>query len=212
MALHLELGRRCHCCQGLRKCRVGFHPPALKSDQQHLHTVVLEVCSTSSPLLLLGTQIIVKISLSASPQRLTHARSYTGDDVLADVSYDTYLGDTPNGGASTEVMIWLDNPGDVAPMSYTNSPITSITIGGTTFDLYKGPRGGHGAWAIYTFVAQSIQSDYSGDLMDFFNYLTEKEGISDTQYLQSIGAGMEAFTGSNVQFTSAISLDVDGSR
>lgn len=123
--------------------------------------------------------------------------------MVADISYDTYLGSTPTGSATTEVMIWLAAPGSAFPMSYSMHPIATPTICGIGFDLYKGPHGGHGANAIYTFVASAggIGGHFSGDLMGFFDYLTENEGIDGSQYLQSVGAGMEAFTGSEVTFT-----------
>ena len=100
-------------------------------------------------------------------------------------------------------MIWLVTLGGAFPLSYTNDATARLTIAGTSFQLYKGPRGGHGASTIFTFVADSDQSSYSGDLLDFFQYLVDNEGVSSSVYLQSIGAGIEAFTGSAVTFQTA---------
>ena len=130
--------------------------------------------------------------------------------MVGDVSYDAYFGNGPTSQASYEVMIWLATLGGAFPMSYTNEAIATLTIAGTSFHLYKGPHGGHGASTIFTFVADSDQSSYSGNLLDFFYYLADNEGVSSGLYLQSIGAGMEAFTGSNVHFqTSAYTMSVD---
>jgi xyloglucan-specific endo-beta-1,4-glucanase len=133
--------------------------------------------------------------------------SYAGSNIVGDISYDIYLGHTATGQASYEVMIWLASLGGAFPMSYTSDAIATLTIAGTSFHLYKGPRGGHGASTIFTFVADSDRSSYSGDLLDFFQYLVDNAGVSSSLYLQSIGAGIEAFTGSNVVFrTTAYSM------
>lgn len=44
-------------------------------------------------------------------------------------------------------------------------------------------------------MAESEATSFSGDLIDFFKYLESNEGFSSSQYLVSIGAGTEAFTG-----------------
>jgi xyloglucan-specific endo-beta-1,4-glucanase len=126
--------------------------------------------------------------------------SYTGSNIVGDISYDIYLGHTATGQASYEVMIWLASLGGAFPMSYTSDAIATLTIAGISFHLYKGPRGGHGASAIFTFVADSDQPSHSGDLLNFFQYLVDNAGVSSSLYLQSNGAGIEAFTGSSVVF------------
>lgn len=54
---------------------------------------------------------------------------------------------------------------------------------------------------VYSFVASSQINSFSGDLMEFVNYLTSKQGMPKSQILQSVGAGSEPFTGSNAVFT-----------
>jgi xyloglucan-specific endo-beta-1,4-glucanase len=44
-------------------------------------------------------------------------------------------------------------------------------------------------------VAVSEVTSFSGDILNFFKYLESNEGFSSSQYLKSIGAGTEAFTG-----------------
>jgi xyloglucan-specific endo-beta-1,4-glucanase len=141
---------------------------------------------------------------------LTRTRSYTGSNIVGDISYDVYFGDAATGQASYEVMIWLATLGGAFPMSYTNEAIATFTIAGTSFHLYKGPHGGHGASTIFTFVADSEQSSYSGNLLEFIYYLVENEGVSPNLHLQSVGAGMEAFTGSDVKFqTSSYAMSIN---
>jgi xyloglucan-specific endo-beta-1,4-glucanase len=66
------------------------------------------------------------------------------------------------------------------------TPVASPTIANTTWNLYKGPNG---STTVFSFVADSEVPDFSGDIMDFFDYLTENEGLSSSQYLTSVGAG-----------------------
>ena len=124
--------------------------------------------------------------------------SYTGSNIVADVSYDTFLGNSGSGSANYEVMIWLAALGGAGPISSTGSPIATPTIGGASFKLYKGPNG---STTVFSFVASSEITNFNGDLMNFFNYLVTSQGVSSAQYLQSIGAGTEPFTGSNAVLT-----------
>ena len=103
-------------------------------------------------------------------------------------------------------MIWLAALGGAGPISSTGKPVATPTIGSTTFKLYKGPNG---STTVFSFVAESEQPNYSGDLKAFYTYLEENQGVSSSLYLQSIGAGTEPFTGSDaVLTTSAYSTTV----
>ena len=98
-------------------------------------------------------------------------------------------------------MIWLAALGSAFPISSTGlSPIATPTLGGHAYRLYSGYNGSR---KVYTFVAASPINSYDGDLMDFFTYLEDNEdGFSGSEYyLQSVGAGTEAFTGEGAVFT-----------
>ncbi|KAK5126163.1 hypothetical protein LTR08_005026 [Meristemomyces frigidus] len=132
--------------------------------------------------------------------------SYTGDDIVADVSYDLFT----NSVASTtseayEIMIWLGRLGTAGPIASSYDAagdpvsIASTTVAGYTFDLYKGSNGIQ--TATYSFVATQNITSFSGDINDFLTYLVSDQSFDSSQYLVSIGAGTEAFTGSNAVFT-----------
>ena len=72
---------------------------------------------------------------------------------------------------------------------------------------------------MFSFVAASQVENFSGDIKDFIDYLVSNQGLSDSQYLISVGAGKlmeitslnlyadsrtlagtEPFTGSNADF------------
>jgi len=141
--------------------------------------------------------------------------SYTGDSIVADVSYDLFT----NSVASTtseeyEIMIWLGRLGGAGPIasSYDASgnpvSVASTTVAGYTFDLYKGTNGIQ--TATYSFVATENITSFSGDINDFLTYLVDSQSFDSSQYLVSIGAGTEAFTGSNAVFTtSSYSISID---
>lgn len=133
--------------------------------------------------------------------------SYTGSGIGADVSYDAFISSTESTTATHdyEVMIWLAALGGAEPLGCCNT-IATPTIGGVTWNLYKG----YNTWTVYSFVATIEQTDFSGDAMDFFTYLIDYEGVPSNYYLQSIAGGTEAFLGENAWFTvSPFSLSVN---
>lgn len=96
------------------------------------------------------------------------------------------------GSTEYEIMVWLAALGGAGPISSTGSAVATPTIGGVKWNLFSGPNG---ATTVYSFVAQSEQESFSGDLMNFFSYLESNKGFSKSQYLTSVGAGTEPFTG-----------------
>ncbi|KAJ9138673.1 hypothetical protein NKR23_g8316 [Pleurostoma richardsiae] len=130
----------------------------------------------------------------------TWSWAYAGDGLVANVAYDMFTGASAGGGEQYEVMVWLDAVGGAYPISTSKSVVATATIGGAAYDLYQGAHSGN---TVYTFVAQSTMQDYSTDLLDFLTYLVDNQGLPSSQYLLSVGAGTEAFIGSNAVFTTS---------
>ncbi|KAE8353096.1 concanavalin A-like lectin/glucanase domain-containing protein [Aspergillus coremiiformis] len=128
----------------------------------------------------------------------TWSWSYKGDNLVSDVAYDIFTSPTAGGEAAYEIMIWTAALGGAGPISSTGSPADTPTIGDNSWQLYKGQNG---ATTVFSFVAPEAINDYSGNLADFFTYLTEKQDFPADQYFVSIGAGTEPFTGQNAVFT-----------
>lgn len=123
------------------------------------------------------------------------------------MSYDLWLAGSAGGTNEYEIMVWLAAIGGAGPISSTGSAIATPTIAGSSWSLYSGPNGDT---TVYSFVASSQIEDFSGDMMDFLNYLVENEGVSNTKYITSLQAGTEPFTGSNAVFTtSSYSMSVE---
>jgi xyloglucan-specific endo-beta-1,4-glucanase len=126
------------------------------------------------------------------------ANSYTGSNVVADVAYDIFTSYSPGGSSVYEIMIWLAAIGGAGPISSTGSPIATVTIAGTSWDLFKGPNG---ATTVFSFVAHSEQTSFNADVLDFLKYLIHSQGLPSAQYVSGIAAGTEPFDGSSAQLT-----------
>lgn len=119
---------------------------------------------------------------------------YTGTSIVADVSYDMFTSSTATGANEYEIMIWLAALGGAGPISSTGSPVATPTINGISWKLYSGPNGDT---TVYSFVAASEVTSFSGDIKLFLTWLADNEGYSTSQYVTSIGAGTEPFTGTS---------------
>lgn len=89
-------------------------------------------------------------------------------------------------------MVWLAALGGAGPISSTGESIATVTISGSEWDVWVGPNG---QMTVYSFVAKSTITSYSGDLLDFFKYLIKDQGLEDSKYLKTVQAGTEPFTG-----------------
>jgi len=133
--------------------------------------------------------------------------SYTGSGIVADVAYDSFLSSSATGSDEYEVMVWLGALGGAGPISSTGSAIATPTVAGVSWQLFYGLNG---SMKVYSFVASSKdETDFSGDLLDFYKYLEQSQGLSSSQYLLSVGAGTEPFTGSNAVLTNTYSLSIN---
>ena len=124
--------------------------------------------------------------------------SYSGSGLVADVAYDMFLSSTTDGDAEYEIMVWLAALGGAGPISSTGKAIASTTIGGISWELWSGKNGN---MQVYSFVASSSTQTFSGDLIDFFAYLEQSQGLQSSLYLTDVQAGTEPFTGTNGKFT-----------
>ncbi|KAH8130423.1 xyloglucan-specific endo-beta-1,4-glucanase [Trichoderma asperellum] len=133
--------------------------------------------------------------------------SYTGSNMVADVSFDLWLAPTASSNNEYEIMIWVGSYGGAGPISSTGStPIATPTILGTKWKLFKGPNGDT---TVFSFVAPSNIKNWNGDLKAFFTYLTSKEGVSVGMVVTSLQAGTEPFSGTNAHFkTTAYTISV----
>lgn len=133
--------------------------------------------------------------------------SYTGSSLVADVAYDLWLSTSSGGTNKYEIMVWLAAYGGAFPISSTGTtPLATTTIAGQSWKVYRGPNGDT---TVYSFVADSTITNFSGDLNGFFKYLVSSQGLSNSLWITSLQAGTEPFTGSNaVMTTSSYTISV----
>ncbi|KAJ5934253.1 hypothetical protein N7466_003800 [Penicillium verhagenii] len=150
-------------------------------------------------------QFTAKTLKSITSIKTTWDWSYSTTNIVADVSYDMFLASTASGSDEYEIMVWLAALGGAGPISSTGSAIATTTIGGVSFKLYSGPNGDT---TVYSFVATETTTSFSGDLLEFYTYLIDEEGLSSSLYLVDVQAGTEPFTGSATLTTSSYSVAV----
>lgn len=121
-----------------------------------------------------------------------HDHSYSTTNIIANVAYDLFLSSTANGSEEYEIMVWLGALGGAGPISSTGSAIATVPINGVSWDLWVGPNGD---MTVYSFVAPSSVTSFSGDLLEFLTYLEDKQGLSSSLYLLKVQAGTEPFSG-----------------
>ncbi|CAE6398954.1 unnamed protein product [Rhizoctonia solani] len=147
-------------------------------------------------------------AISSIPSTWKWSYTSASSSLIADVSYDLWLSNSASGTGSSststyEIMIWLSSRGGAGP---AGSQIGTATVGGRSWKLYKGTVS---TWTVYSFVATSEITSYSGDLKAFFTYLSSSQGLSTSQYLVAAQAGTEPFVGSASLTTSAYTISVN---
>ncbi|KAL8716432.1 MAG: hypothetical protein Q9220_000339 [cf. Caloplaca sp. 1 TL-2023] len=133
--------------------------------------------------------------------------SYDSASITGDVAYDAFLNADCNGPGDPhtyEVMIWLAQLGGLNPIgSPTGSP---VQVAGSSWTLWKGTNTQTGT-TVFSFVtAGGTKNDFNGDLMGFFDYLTQSQGVDGGLKMTSMQAGTEVSVGAGTFTTSGFSI------
>jgi len=130
---------------------------------------------------------------------------------VCDVTYDLFTADTAGGTATNEIMIWMANY-QSGPISFEYDaegepiPVASdLSIGGFTWNLYSGSNGANAVWSFLPATSGETITDFSADIMGFFDYLIDNEGLSSSQFLTTFQAGTEATSGAATLTTTSYS-------
>jgi len=139
--------------------------------------------------------------------------SMSSTNIVADVAFDLFTANSPGGSNVNEIMIWLANYNAGPISSQYNSDGTpkpaaaNLSIAGHTWNLYTGSNGANN---VFSFLPTSgTITSFSADILPFFTYLTQHEGVACAQYLVTAQAGTEPTTGSATLTTSAYSLAIN---
>ncbi|MBB4910884.1 GH12 family glycosyl hydrolase domain-containing protein [Actinophytocola algeriensis] len=145
------------------------------------------------------------VRLNAGRDIYTDWRYRVSGSGTMNVAYDLWLHDIPNPdwqhNPTDEVMIWLYRAGGAGPLGTLQG---TVTIAGTTWDLYRGNIG----WNVFSFVRRSNTSSATLHMQDFLGHLVSRGWVSNTKYLSSIEAGTEVFTGNGQLDTDAYTADI----
>jgi hypothetical protein len=87
---------------------------------------------------------------------------------------------------SMELMIWLDNNGQIPD----GSPMGQVTISGATWDFYKG-NPPHAGWGSTAFLRHGKSHEGVLDVKEFLDFLVKNKYLSGDNYLDSIEFGNE---------------------
>ena len=193
---HLHLGRRQKQHQDLRQRRVTQEHTMQSTEliPEDPHQLVLEVCSYTRTYS--NSQRNIK-KLTPSPQS-----SLSDGPITADVSYDAFLNpscDGPGDAHTYEVMVWLAQLGGLNPIGTSTA---TAQIGSSSWNLWKGTNTQTGT-TVFSFVAPSTMNTFNGDLMDFFNYLVQNQGVDAGLMVTTVQAGTEVSVGSGLKFTTS---------
>ncbi|KAJ1558045.1 hypothetical protein HK096_003859 [Nowakowskiella sp. JEL0078] len=127
--------------------------------------------------------------------------SYSGSNLVGDVSWDGWLASSTSGNPSYEIMVFLGSQGGWGPLG---SKVATASVGGYSWNLHKGTIVGSSyTWTVYSFAAPSNVNSISIDFKKFLTYLTANQGVSSSLYFTTLGAGIEPVTGSNAVFTTS---------
>ncbi|HYN94451.1 MAG TPA: cellulose binding domain-containing protein [Pilimelia sp.] len=155
-----------------------------------------------------GTNMPVQVSRITSA---TSSISYTYvNNAVYNASYDIWLDPTPrtNGVSAMEIMIWFNRVGPIQPIG---SPVGSATIGGRTWEVW---RGSNGANNVISYVAPSAIPSWNFSVLDFIRDTQNRGAITSSWYLTSIQAGFEPWqNGAGLavnSFSAAVSTSAGG--
>ncbi|WP_327661320.1 MULTISPECIES: GH12 family glycosyl hydrolase domain-containing protein [unclassified Streptomyces] len=137
--------------------------------------------------------------------RSTWKFGLNADPGTMNVAYDLWFHAKDNAdwqdGPTDEVMIWLNRQGGAGPLGTKEA---TVSLGGATWDLYKGNVG----WNVYSFVRTANTTSATLDLDDFNQALVARGLMSGDKYLSGIEAGTEVFKGKGKLSTDAYSVNV----
>jgi chitodextrinase len=150
-----------------------------------------------------GTNLPIQVSQITSA---TSSISYTYVGGTYNASYDIWLDPTPRttGVNAMEIMIWFNRQGPIQPIG---SPVGTATIGGRTWEVW---RGSNGANNVISYVAPSPISSWNFSVLDFINDTRARGAITSSWYLTSIQAGFEPWNGGVGLAVNSFSAAVNG--
>ncbi|RYP77857.1 hypothetical protein DL771_000954 [Monosporascus sp. 5C6A] len=117
--------------------------------------------------------------------------------------------DDTSSTATSEFMLWIEIWGGQVPIGYSQGPVATFDLYGTTFQLYEGKNPGSGVTVRSALPESPFGGVFEGDLRDWLGVMAERGYIRDTDFVNVGNAGTEIFYGdSEMEAVVAIEIKV----
>ena len=156
--------------------------------------------TTCSP----GTNLPIQVGQISSATSSIDYR-FVGDATF-NASYDIWLDPTPrtDGVNQMEIMIWFTRQGPIQPIG---SPVGNATVGGRTWEVWRGSNGSNN---VISYLAPAAISSWNFSVLDFVDDVRNRGAITSAWYLTSIQAGFEPWQGGVGLAVDSFSATVNG--
>lgn len=151
-----------------------------------------------------GTNLPIQVDRISSATSSINYRYVSGATYNA--SYDIWLDPTPrtDGVNQMEIMIWFTRQGPIQPIG---SPVGTTTIGGRSWEVWRGSNGSNN---VVSYLASTTISSWSFSVLDFVHDVRARGAITNSWYLTSIQAGFEPWQGGAGLGVDSFSAAVNG--
>ncbi|RYP63993.1 hypothetical protein DL770_009270 [Monosporascus sp. CRB-9-2] len=109
--------------------------------------------------------------------------------------------------ATSEFMLWIEIWGGQVPIGYSQGPVATFDLYGTTFQLYEGVNQGSGVTVRSALPESSFGGVFEGDLRDWLGVMAERGYIRDTDFVNVGNAGTEIFYGDS-EMEAVVALEI----
>ena len=93
------------------------------------------------------------------------------------------------------LMLWFYRPSGRFPIDTDNNPDATVTLEGSSWEVYQGPRGGGSNATVVSYVATSTITNASVNLKPFIDEAVANRGFSTSWVLSDIFGGFEIWSG-----------------
>ncbi|RYO82849.1 hypothetical protein DL763_008081 [Monosporascus cannonballus] len=110
--------------------------------------------------------------------------------------------------ATSEFMLWIKIWGGQVPIGYSQGPVATFDLYGTTFKLYEGKNPGNGVTVRSALPESPFGGVFEGDLRDWLGVMAARGYIRDADYVNVGNAGTEIFYG-NSEMKAVVALEIN---
>ncbi|RYP24230.1 hypothetical protein DL765_000725 [Monosporascus sp. GIB2] len=110
--------------------------------------------------------------------------------------------------ATSEFMLWIEIWGGQVPIGYSQGPVATFDLYGTTFKLYEGKNPGSGVTVRSALPESPFGGVFEGDLRDWLGVMAARGYIRDADFVNVGNAGTEIFYGDS-EMKAVVALEIN---